>query len=112
MANEGLTPKITDVRPISNLETMKKQKTHDHQREDHTPVTETATWTIDKFKNELNNDKFKNELNSTALPAWDMNYDEHVYYHMLTIMEAAQRSFARQAHRPYQEYVTQDKIAF
>eukprot|EP00959_Pyramimonas_sp_CCMP1952_P473780 9502322-Pyramimonas_sp.AAC.1 len=70
---------------------MKEQKKHDHQGEDHAPVTATATWTIkhaapkqlfpnidrNQLKSQEAIGKFKNELNSTALPAWAMNYDEH-----------------------------------
>eukprot|EP00959_Pyramimonas_sp_CCMP1952_P052809 1104332-Pyramimonas_sp.AAC.1 len=95
---------------------MKKQGKRDRNREDHTPVTATAHLTIRHTapkhfspnidRNQLKSDeavrRFKDELNSTTLPAWNMKYDEHVYYYMLTNMEAAQRSFARQDHNAFQ----------
>eukprot|EP00959_Pyramimonas_sp_CCMP1952_P188138 3934306-Pyramimonas_sp.AAC.1 len=91
MTNEFITPKITDVHTPNDIEAMKKQEKRDRNREDHTPSTTTAHWTIRHTapkhffpktdRNQLKSDEaarsFKDALNSTTLPAWNMNCDEH-----------------------------------
>eukprot|EP00959_Pyramimonas_sp_CCMP1952_P166328 3476574-Pyramimonas_sp.AAC.1 len=105
---------------------MKKQKKHDSNRDNHAPVTATAQWTVrhtapnhfspkidrNLLKSEEAARRFKDVLNSTTPPTWNMNYDEHVYYYRLTIMEAAQRSFARKDQRKFQQYISQETLAF